>query len=302
MSDKTSIFTNDIILSWLSYFSRETDVNLEKVKILDISKKKRNIIPTVESKRFVLILANEVHKNFFYDLWSAGLGDCTIWMKASVRPTNEGCTSEKLGDCINTEIDGPCVMLIRNDNARSVYKIGLDNDSFSNGPIRYVGHEIRTVIMGELHIDENDTICIISGESIAVEAAMIANEGTIIAVEYAKGDRETMEDNLSKFGLHNVEIVSDCEVATLKEHPAPSLAFIVATQNLENEIKNLLEINPKMQFVIYTLELDILSSIPELFKKYDIQDMEVVQIAVSKLNHKNVFETQPVPWLISGQA
>ncbi len=302
MSNNTSIFTNDIILSWLNHFSDFTDINLEKVKILDISNKNRNIIPTVESKKFVLILANQLPKNFFYDLWSAGLGECHVWLQQGLNPSDAAPLESKLGDCINTEVEGALAILIRNDNARSAYKIGLDNDNFSNGPIRYVGHEIRTVIMGELHIDENDTICIISGESIAVEAAMIANEGTIIAVEYAVGDRETMEDNLTKFGLNNIEIVSDCEVATLKEHPAPSLAFIVATKNLENEIKNLLEINPKMQFIIYTLELDILSSIPELFKKYNIQDMEVVQIAISKLNHKNVFETQPVPWLISGQA
>ena len=38
--------------------------------------------------------------------------------------------------------------------------------------------------MSKLNLGEQDNICIISGESIAVEAAMIAAEGSVIAVEY----------------------------------------------------------------------------------------------------------------------
>ncbi len=36
-------------------------------------------------------------------------------------------------------------------------------------------------------IPGQDNLCIISGESIVVEAAMIAAEGSIIAVEYDRG-------------------------------------------------------------------------------------------------------------------
>ena len=80
------------------------------------------------------------------------------------------------------------------------------------------------------------------------------------------------------------------------------LAFIVATKNLELHIQNLLALNPKMQFVIYTLELDILSGIKDIFERNKIHNMEVLQISVSKLDSKNVFVTQPSPWLITGEA
>lgn len=33
------IFTNDIILSWLQYYSQNTPIDLEHVKIIDITKK-----------------------------------------------------------------------------------------------------------------------------------------------------------------------------------------------------------------------------------------------------------------------
>ena len=56
-------------------------------------------------------------------------------------------------------------------------------------------------------MDTQDNLCVISGESIAIEAALTAAEGTVVAVEYSRADRETMEDNVEHFGLSNVQIV-----------------------------------------------------------------------------------------------
>ena len=52
---ENQMFTNTHILSWLQYFSEHTQVDLEKVKILDITRKNKNLIPTVESHSAVLV-------------------------------------------------------------------------------------------------------------------------------------------------------------------------------------------------------------------------------------------------------
>ena len=41
------IFTNEVILSWLQYYAKNTTIDLEHVKIIDITKKNKNVIPTV---------------------------------------------------------------------------------------------------------------------------------------------------------------------------------------------------------------------------------------------------------------
>lgn len=79
------------------------------------------------------------------------------------------------------------------------------------------------------------------------------------------------------------------------------MAFIVATEKLDDEISNLLKINPEMEIVVYTLELNILSQIPGIFEKHHLRTLETMQISVSKLNNKNVFEAQPAPWIISSE-
>lgn len=300
MLNNKSSFTNTQILAWLEYFSKKAGLDIEKIKLIDISKKQKNLIPTIETHKRVLVFADAGDPNFFFNLWDYGLGDCDIWFKIGLNP--EGSVNIcKLSEMIDTEITSPSVMLIFNPNSRSSYRIGMQNDNFSQGSVRYVASEIRSIIVNKLHLDDQDTICIISGESIAVESAMIASDGQIIAVEYNKHDRYSMEENINKFGLTNVTIVEDTSRRSMRNLPVPSLSFIVATERFEEEVQNLLKINPQMKFVVYTLELDILSSILRIFEKYHISRSEVIQISMSKLNRKNVFEAKPAPWIISGE-
>ena len=177
----------------------------------------------------------------------------------------------------------------------------MKNDMFSKGPIKYVGNEIRAVIMSKLAVGSQDTICLVDAESIAIEAAFVAVDGTIICVENDKGAKETMEDNVKHFGVHNVKIIPNLDQECMDIIPEPRLSFIVANKHLEEDIARLIKKNPRMQFVIYTLELDILAGIKALFEKYGIGNMEVMQIAVSKTDKNSVFVTQPSPWLITGE-
>ncbi len=298
MGNKSS-FTNEQILSWLEYYSKKSGIDIEKMKLIDISKKKKNLIPTIETHKRVLVFIDEGHPGFFFDLWESGLGDCELWFKSGLEPEGNVMTC-RLSDMIDREIEEPSVMLIVNPAARSSYRLGIQNTSFSQGSVRYVASEIRAIIINKLHLDDQDTICIISGESIAVESAMIANDGSIIAVEYNKHDRFSMEENVNKFGLHNVAIVDDTSRESMKDLPVPTLAFIVATRRFEEEVQNLLRLNPGMRFVVYTLELDILADIMRVFEKYNIQQTEVIQVSMSKLNNKGVFEAKPAPWILTG--
>lgn len=301
MSSKTSLFHNGRMLAWMQYFAEKTDMDVETVKLMDVSVQNKNVIPAVESNRCVLLFADAARPTLFYDMWNAGLGKCRVWLKEGLDPAGE-VECVRISDLIDRGIDGPAVMLVENEQADSAYKIGLQNQRFSKGSVRYVAHEIRAVIMNMLQVRASDKICIISGESIAVEAAMSAADGTVIAVEYDASDRASMEENVSKFGLNNVVIVPDAAPETLRKVPVPATAFIVATERLEEELCALLAVNPAMRIIIYTLELNILAQIPALFERYGIGGMEAVQISVSKLRKNGMFETKPVPWIISGTA
>ncbi len=295
------MFTNERILSWLQYFSDNTEVDLERVKMLDITRKNKNLIPTVEAQKVVLVFTGENHPDIFYKMWDVGLGECDVWYNEGSEPEGP-IKHDKLKDMIDRGINASAGMLVVNPNARTTYKIGMDNSNFSSGSIHYVGSEIRAILLNKLHIALQDTLCIISGESIAVEAALIASEGTIISVEYNRNDRETMEENIQRFGLNNINIVDHVDDAAMAQQPVPSLAFLVASASMENEIQCLLRRNPNMEFVIYTMDFGVVSKLPQIFERFGIGDLEIVHVSVSRLDPKNVFQAEPAPWIISGRA
>ena len=295
------LFTNERILAWLQYFADNTEIDLERVKMLDITRKNKNLIPTVESNRAVLVFTDANQPDIFYKMWDIGLGECEVWYNEGSEPTGP-IKHDKLKDMIDRGINASAGMLVVNPNARTTYKIGMDNSNFSKGSISYVGSEIRAVILNKLHIGLQDTVCIVSGASIAVEAGLIASEGTVIAVEYSRSDRETLDGNIQRFGLNNISVIDHINDETMKDQPTPSLAFLVASASLEQEMECLLRLNPEMEFVIYTLDFGVVSRLPGLFERLRIGDMEVVQIAVSRLNAKNLFQAEPAPWIVSGKA
>jgi len=293
-----TIFTNEIILSWLHYFSQHADMNLTALKILDITGSNKNLIPTVMCNRSVLVLTDAGHPELFYDMWDAGLGQCDIWYNEGSEPSGF-IKHDKLSNMINRGISASAAMLIHNPDAETNYQIGIENSRFSYGSVHYVCREVRAVIMNKLHLGDRDNICIISGESIAVEAAMIAAEGCVIAVEYDDKDRETMEVNIKKFGLSNVTVVKSLEDEPTGRRPAPNTAFIVASPRIGSEISRLLSINPAINFVIYTLDFEILSSLSELLREHSLERTEAIHIQVSRVNSKNMAEAFPSPWIIS---
>lgn len=295
-----NLFTNAHILAWLQYFSDNTEVDLERVKILDITRKNKNLIPTVESHRSVLVFTEAGHPDIFYRMFNAGLGDCTVIYNEGSEPAGPVKQNE-VYDMMDRGINASAGMLILNPNARSTFKFGMDNQSFTPGSVRYVGSEIRAVLLSKMQVDTRKNICVISGESIAVEAAIMASEGTVVAVEYSARDRRTLEDNVSQFGLNNVTIIDHVDEQTMADLPVPDVTMLVASASMEQEMNCLLKLNPKMEFVIYTLDFAVAAAMSDKCKALGVGDVEVIQVTVSKLSGKNTFDTQPTPWIISAR-
>lgn len=292
-----SIFSNETILSWLRYFSQNVDLSLAELKILDITGRNKNLIPSIMGNHAVLVFTDAGHPDIFYDMWNAELGDCELWYNEGSEPTGE-VKHDKLSDMINRGINASAAMLVLNPNAATNYQVGIENSKFSCGSVQYVCREVRAVIMNKLNLGSDDNICIISGESIAVEAAIAAPKGRIYAVEYDNGDRNTMRENADKFGLNNVTIVDSAD-SIPDSLPVPNKAFIVASPRIGGEIKNLLKLNPEMHFVIYTLDFDVLAALPEIFRENGLKRTEAIHIEVSRVNSRNLTEPFPAPWLIS---
>ncbi|MDE5873403.1 MAG: Precorrin-6B methylase 2, partial [Lachnospiraceae bacterium] len=72
-------YTTNQILEWMGYFSRTMETSPEKIKLLDICGKMKNVIPIVETHKRVIIFADELHEDLFYEFWEAGFGEYDMW-------------------------------------------------------------------------------------------------------------------------------------------------------------------------------------------------------------------------------
>ncbi len=294
------LFTNEVILSWLQYFAENTPVDLEQIKMMDITKRNKNLIPTVEAHKAVLAFMEAGDADIFYYMWNAGLGDCEVWYNEGAEPTGP-IKHDKVSDMINRGINESAGMLVVNPKARNTYKIGMDNISYRSDSGR-VGSEIRSIILSKMEISREDVVCVVGGEGLAIEAAFRAGEGTVIAVEYNQQGRDTLQDNIAFFDLRNVEVADHVDEETFKDYPVPTVAFLVASASLEQELACLLKMNPLMNIVVFTLDFIVAANLRASLEQYSIKDAEVMQISVAKLNGKNAFDVQPAPWIITGKA
>ena len=295
------IFTNEVIISWLQYYAKNTTLDLEHVKIIDITRKNKNVIPTVEAHKTTMVFTNAGIDDIFYRLWNAGLGDCEVWYNEGSDPSGE-ILHQKVKDMIDRGINASAGMLIVNPNARNTAKIGLSNEMFQRGSIHYVGSEIRAIILNKMMVAPQDDICVIGGESIAIEAALMAPEGSVIAVEYSKADRATPEDNVAHFDLHNVKIIDHVDAESMKDCPVPSLVFLVASASTDQELAYLTKINPNISVVIYTLDFKVAAELPNTLQSLGITDIDTIQVSVSKLGSNNTFKQEPAPWIITARS
>ncbi len=294
------IFTNEVILSWLQYYAKNTTLDLEHVKIIDITKKNKNLIPTVEAHKTTMVFTNAGIDDIFYRLWTAGLGDCKVWYNNGSDPSGE-ILHNQVKDMIDRGINASAGMLILNPKARNTSKIGMSNEAFRRGSIHYVGSEIRAIILNKMLVGPQDVMYVIGGESIAIEAALIAAEGTIIAVEYSKNDRETLLDNVEHFGLQNITIVDHVDDEIVRTNPVPSLVFMVASASMDKELAALMKVNPNLNVVIYTLDFQVAANIQKTLEPLGITDIDTIQVSVSKLESNHSFTQQPAPWIITGR-
>lgn len=300
MPEKTQ-FSNQQMLDWMGYVADLQGVTPEKIKIANLCGKKRNILALIATHKRLLIFADETHPNMLYKCWEAGYGDYEMYYGKGYEPSEmKHC---KVSDMMDNPISGPTVIFIVNENTRESMIFGMKNENFSHGTVKYVGHEIRSVIMNKLELDIRDVALMVDAESVVVEASMIAYEGTIIAGERDEGSRRTMEENIDKFGVHNVEVVTDLSEDTLSKFPTPRLAFIVAKRGeIKKDIESVLRINPNAKFIFWTLELDLLTEIKYTLDECGIDVTEVMQITVSKADKNSMFVSQPSPWIITGEA
>ena len=266
--------------------------------MMDVTKGNANIIPMVEAHKAVLAFMEAGDKEVFYRMWNAGLGDCEVWYNEGSSPSGP-IKHDSLKDMIDRGINESAGMLVVNKKALSTNKSGLGN-LMAGVSSKEVGKEIRNIIMTKMRIDSEDTVVVVGGEIVPVDAAFRANEGHVVAVAYSRKEREALEDNINFYDLRNVTVLDHVDKDALDDYPVPNVAFLTASASTEQEIKVLTSLNPDIILVAYTLDFVAAGRMKQVFEDAGIKEPEIIQVSISRLKSNNTFAEEPAPWIITG--
>ena len=122
--------------------------------------------------------------------------------------------------------------------------LGLSDDAFAQKrPLRglITKSEVRAVSLYKLGLRRDSIVWDVGAGSgsVALEAALIASEGTVYAVERDAECVEMLRDNIARLGPANVVVVEGDAPEVLDELPAPDCVFVGGSGGRLTEILEL---------------------------------------------------------------
>ena len=214
------------------------------------------------------------------------------------------------------------VLLVENENALNESESPnlKDEDFIRAEKIPMTKKEVRQLSIADLGLSKSSVVYDIgSGTgSITVEAARIAVEGQVIAIDCKEEALALTRKNVGKFCLENVTFVQGSAPDCLKnaELPPPSHVFIGGSKgNLAEIIQFALKKNPSVRIVANFVSLENLTDMQNCLKsleegsfieadcgKIHIENLEIKQISVSRAEKAGNFHLMkamnPV-WIVS---
>ncbi len=149
--------------------------------------------------------------------------------------------------------------------------------------------EVREIIVSKLRLRDGDILFDIgSGTgSIAIQASML-KDIEVYAVEEKTSSCLLIKKNIEKFGCRKISIFNDRASNVIDSFPMPDALFIGGSGGELEEIiaklnsKKNEDKRRKIRVVISTVTLETEMEIYDLIKKYEPEDLDIVEVNISK--------------------
>ena len=223
-------------ISSLQYFCAKLQTGWDDVKLFSVHGRQEQVVPQVRRhpRVFVLTGSNQTAQDVCKQLCEQGLGDAQVWVGEQLSYPQERILSGTAEQLAQQSFDPLAVMLIEHPvaPARDYPPLGLDDSEFlratTEKPVPMTKQEIRAVALSKLRITRDACVYDIGAGtgSVTVEAALIANGGRVYAVEKNPQALSQLQENLTHFGLNNVQVVAGAAPQAMQPLPAPDFVFV----------------------------------------------------------------------------
>ena len=183
----------------------------------------------------------------------------------------------------------------------------IDDEKFIRGKVPMTKREIRTLTLASARLDKNSVVVDGGGGtgSITIEAAKLAPNGKIFAVEKKSEAIELIKRNVEKFSVDNVEIICAEAPDGLDNLPELDAAIIGGSGGKLEKILDILGAKLKIggRIVLNAITLQTLVAGLEYFRAHDWK-YEACQVQITRLERIGSYDMakalNPV-WIITAE-
>lgn len=166
--------------------------------------------------------------------------------------------------------------------------LGIEDESFIRGKAPMTKKEIRILTLAGAKIESTDVVCDIGAGtgSLSIEAALLAKEGHVYAVERKKEAASLIRRNAVKFGVENLTIIESEAPTGLDQLPKRlDAAIIGGTGSRLEEILDVLDerLKPGGFIVINCITVQTLAATLAYMRKRNDYIYDTVQVQVNRL-------------------
>jgi precorrin-6Y C5,15-methyltransferase (decarboxylating) len=222
-------------------------------------------------------------------LLSFGMTEYKAFVGENLGGETERCRWFSLEEMHDVEFSPLNIVILKKVLEGPTWSIGIDDAEFAQrkpdkGLI--TKKEIRTLSISALRLKENSVVWDIGTctGSVAIEAAKIANEGAIFAIEKNEADLENCKENLKKFRV-DATFVHGKAPDHLTEFPDPDAVFIGGTAGGMEAILEVCcsRLKPKGRIVLNAVTIENLAEAMAAFKQQGFKtEITLSQISRSK--------------------
>jgi precorrin-6B C5,15-methyltransferase / cobalt-precorrin-6B C5,C15-methyltransferase len=222
-------------------------------------------------------------------LLSYGMTEYRAFVGENLGSDEERCRFFELEEMAQTEFHPLNIVILQKKEAGPIWPFGIDDEVFlqrkpEKGLI--TKKEIRILSVSALQLRETSVVWDIGTctGSVAIEAAKIAREGAIFAIEKNEYDIDICQQNMRKFRT-DFTLVHGRAPDHLNEFPDPDAIFIGGTSG---EMDRLLDVccerlKPNGRIVINAVTIETLHEAAEGLKQRGFQaDITLAQLSRSK--------------------
>ena len=274
-------------ISSVVYFCGKLGVSWEDVHLLSLHGRKQNLIDAVKYHEKVFVLCGEKDgiPKICCKLKEYGFGDVKVAVGTDLSYEQERIVQGTAESLMKEDFAPLSVLLICNPDVKKRLGHGLDDDLFLRGKVPMTKSEVRSISLSKLRLHKDAVVWDVGAGtgSVSIEAASLAKDGVVYAIEKKDEAIDLLEQNKRKFGTDNLEIIKGLAPEALEGLPAPTHAFIGGSSgNLKEILEVLLEQNPRVRVVINAIALETVAEAMQCLKSMAFTDVDIAQVSVAK--------------------